>query len=642
MKSLNHFRPAMKALAMTMVVGAMFFLASCDEKDPVFPAPTVTVGTTTAQGLANAKVTTAVTIDSPAGGKTLNILVAGPSAPTIPSVALDGTESQTVNVEFTIPATAVAGNIYVLTFQAIDNKDQNSTVGLLTVTVSSVPSKTIVDVSADITTNTTWTKDKIYKLTKIINVGTDTKDVAGNGNLPTVKTTAILTIEAGTVIYGASGTPGGGLVIHRGSKIIAEGTAALPIVFTSAKAPGSRQAGDWAGLVLCGKATNNTKTSLSTGAVGVDELEGGYGAFHGDGANSNDADNSGSLKYVRVEFAGYPINPNQEINGITFGSVGSATTVDYVQVSYSNDDSFEWFGGKVKAKHLISYKAIDDDFDTDFGFQGIVQYGLALRDNNFADQSGSNGFESDNNGAGNSDTPLTDATFANMTIIGGKQLSNTSLNIQFQNGAQIRRNSRIDILNSFITGFPNGIYIDNALPGSVAAAEAGDLKLKKNILAGVEGWGGNGFGTAATADEQAALGVAAGANHGVAPRGFSFVSGVGAFSAGVFAVTTPATISTKAGITWFTDASANKAYSKWNHTDLKLSGNMWDPASNGGASFSPAAGSTMLTFGADNLAGLTGVDDVDYVGAFDTGASADWTASWANWSPQNKDYSVQN
>ena len=133
---------------------------------------------------------------------------------------------------------------------------------------------------------------------------------------------------------------------------------------------------------------------------------------------------------------------NQEINGITFGSVGSGTTIDHVQVTYANDDSYEWFGGTVNAKNLISYKGVDDDFDTDNGFSGKVQFGLAIRDKNTADQSGSNGFESDNDSGGNPKIPFTSAQFSNMTILGGKATNATSLNIQFQNGAQIRRNSK--------------------------------------------------------------------------------------------------------------------------------------------------------------------------------------------------------
>ena len=105
---------------------------------------------------------------------------------------------------------------------------------------------------------------------------------------------------------------------------------------------------------------------------------------------ADDADNSGALSYVRIEFAGYPFQKDKEINGLTLGSVGSGTEIDHVQVSYSNDDSFEWFGGTVNCKYLVAYKGWDDDFDTDNGFSGKVQYGLSLRDSKIADTSQSN------------------------------------------------------------------------------------------------------------------------------------------------------------------------------------------------------------------------------------------------------------
>lgn len=638
MKSQNLFRPAIKAVAMMMVAASMVFMSSCkdDNEDPTFPAPTISVSTTTASGLAGAKVTTSVVVDSPAGGKTLNILVNGASNASLPAVTLDGSESQTVPVEFTIPENAATGTNYVLTFTSIDKKDQNSNVGIFTVTVSDVPSKPLVQVTADITTNTTWTKGNIYVLTKLIRVGTDVRPGgATSGVAPEITATATLTIEAGTVIYGQPGTPGGGLIIQRGSKIIAEGTASEPIVFTSSKAPGSRVAGDWAGLVICGKAFNNSRGSASTGTNGIEELEGAYGAFHGAGEASDNEDNSGVLKYVRVEFAGYPINPNQEINGITFGSVGAGTTIDNVQVSYSNDDSYEWFGGAVNAKHLIAYKGIDDDFDTDNGFSGKVQFGLGLRDASYADQSGSNGFESDNDSGGTSNTPITNATFSNMTIIGGKAAKNTTINLQFQNGAQIRRNSQQDIINSFFTAYPNGIYVDNQLPGTVANATNGDLVLKNNVLAGVDGWGANGFGSAATADEQTVLGLsAAGSNHANNPRGFMVNVGVGAFSGGAFTLTTPAQINSKNGLPWFLDSNAVVA--KWTDATLGLNANIFDALS-GAPTFVPATGSILLEGG--SVSGYTGFDDVSYRGAF---GATDWTTGWANWTPQLTDYSKAN
>jgi len=622
-----------------MATAILMFAFACSE-DPATPelkpAPTLSLSDATATGLAGSTVSTSVTVDAPEGGNKLNILLNGVADNSLPAVSLNGSTSQTVEVSFDIPADATEGTIYNITFSATDSKDQVSDSELFRVTVSSIPAKPIVDVSGTITTDTHWTADNIYRLNGFVRVGEDLKPAAGVVE-PVIGATATLTIDAGTVIYGKTGTPGGALIVQRGSKIVALGTADAPIVFTSEKDPGTRRGGDWSGVVLCGRGPNNLKASASTGVDGVEELEGAYGGYHGGGASPIADDNSGSLSYVRIEFAGYPINPNQEVNGLTLGSIGSGTTLDHIQVTYANDDSYEWFGGTVNASHLIAYKGIDDDFDTDNGFSGKVQFGLGIRDALIADQSGSNGFESDNDAAGSTNTPFTDATFSNMTIIGGKATSGTTINIQFQNGAQIRRNSKQDVINSFITGYPNGIFIDNALgtPGTVANVQNAELLLNNNILAGVSGWGGNGFGSAANAGEIAALGLAAaGSNHPNAPKGRVVAAGTGSFSNGTFTYTTELGITTDATRTaaeWF--ATGNILKAGWNDATLGINSSIFEPL-NGTPTLLPAAGSILLT-GAD-FTGYTGFQAVDYKGAF---GNTDWTLGWTNWNPQITDYS---
>lgn len=296
---------------------------------------------------------------------------------------------------------------------------------------------------------------------------------------------AILTIEPGTKIVGENGK-NGGLIITRSCKIIADGTAEKPIIFTSEAA--TPQRGDWAGLVILGNAPTN---SSFNGVQGVGEIEGGINNSDGLGLYGtpatqaqNPADNSGILRYVRIEYAGFAFLPDKEINGLTFGGVGNQTVVDYVQVSYANDDSFEWFGGTVNCKHLISFRTLDDDFDTDNGYSGKVQFGISLRDSAVADISKSEAFESDNDANGSSLLPQTSAIFSNMTVMGPKEnLGNTGNNL-FVWGAQIRRNSSLSLFNSIIMGYPNGLYIDatkgvptdNNIPGSLFA--------QNNIIAG--------------------------------------------------------------------------------------------------------------------------------------------------------------
>src|SRR6476659_5517651 len=272
---------------------------------------------------------------------------------------------------------------------------------------------------------------------------------------------AILTIEPGTKIVGELNRQGG-LIITRSSKIIADGTPDKPIIFTSEAS--SPQRGDWSGIILLGNAPTN---SSFNGVQGIGEIEGGVNNSDGLGLygtpitqSQNPADNSGILRYVRIEYAGYAFLPDKEINGLTFGGVGSGTVVDYVQVSYANDDSFEWFGGTVNCKHLISYRTLDDDFDTDNGFSGTVQFGICLRDSSVADISKSEAFESDNDANGSTLTPQTKAVFSNMTVIGPRENPGSLGNSLFLAGAQIRRNSSESIFNSIIMGWPTGLLLD--------------------------------------------------------------------------------------------------------------------------------------------------------------------------------------
>jgi hypothetical protein len=292
-------------------------------------------------------------------------------------------------------------------------------------------------VSADITTNTTWSgvillQNKIY-----------------------VKNNATLTIAPGTIIRGDKVTQGS-LIITRGAKINAQGTSTQPIIFTSNEAVGNRNEGDWGGIVLLGLARNNQPGGVANieGIVATTDTQYG-GAF--------DNDNSGTIKYVRIEFAGIALEPNKEINGITFGSVGSATTVDYVQVSFSGDDSFEWFGGTVNCKHLIAYRGLDDDFDTDFGYRGKVQFALSIRDKDLSDAAGdSNSFESDNDAAGSVAQPKTMPIFSNVTLVGPKGNGTITLPVgeKFEKAFRLRRNTSTSVLNSLVTGWEKGLSIE--------------------------------------------------------------------------------------------------------------------------------------------------------------------------------------
>lgn len=390
---------------------------------------------------------------------------------------------------------------------------------------------------------------------------------------------AILTIPAGTVIKGDKATMGS-LIIEKGGKIDAQGSSSNPIVFTSNQEIGARTYGDWGGIILCGKAIIN-----QTG--GSAQVEGGPRSTYG---GNDNADNSGTLKYVRIEFAGYPFQPDKEINGLTFCGVGSGTTIDYIQVSYCADDSYEWFGGKVNCKHLIAFRGLDDEFDTDNGFSGNLQYLLGLRDYRKADVSGSNGFESDNDAAGDGNLPITSPVFSNVTLIGPLDTTTkSSYSSDFKRAMHLRRNTKLSVFNSVFAGWPVGLYLDGS--NTWANAQSSELQIKNSALVGMI------------------------SNYGV-PSGSSFTS-----------------LDVQ---TWYTDASRN------NKTFIgplaaKIKGSFLTSNEATAPIVLPLTGSPLLS-GADftdsKISGSF-FSATTFIGAF---GSEDWTAGWVNWNPQQTAY----
>ena len=434
---MNRF--LLKGLASMFALAVMFGTVSCsddDEKEGTIAVSAVAVNPTTAAVKPGATVTLSATVTpEDATDKTITWSSSDAKGATVDGGKVTGVAEGTA----TITATTKSG-------------DKTAT---CTVTVSEDAPAVIEDtlegnITADRTisaANKNFLKGFVY-----------------------VKSGATLTIEAGSVIKGisvASGERAASLIIEPGAKIIAEGTVDKPIVFTSDKEPGKRVTGDWGGLIICGNARVN-RTNQPT-------IEGGPGTHYGNTTSDEfNGESSGKLKYVRIEFAGYPLEPDKEINGLTFGGVGSGTEVEFVQVSYSNDDSYEWFGGTVNAKHLIAYKGWDDDFDTDYGYTGKLQFLLSVRDKDIADTSDSNGFESDNDGDGSTNTPFTKPVFSNVTLIGpfyGKVSDRTQAEVEAKtadaaNGAKggkyqaamhLRRNSSLNVYNSVFTGWPYGL-----------------------------------------------------------------------------------------------------------------------------------------------------------------------------------------
>lgn len=437
------------------------------------------------------------------------------------------------------------------------------------------PANGVVEVSGDIATATTWTADKIYLLKGNV-------FVTGNSTL---------TIEPGTIIKGDKGTKGA-LIITRGAKISAIGTVDKPIVFTSNIAAGGRSPGDWGGLILLGKGINNLGTSVPIEGISDATDK----AKHG---GTDNTDNSGTLKYVRVEYAGVALGPDNEINGITFGSVGSGTTVEYVQVYRSGDDAFEWFGGAVNAKHILAVATWDDDFDTDNGYAGKIQFGVAQRLAGVADVSGSNGFESDNISTGTPVDPKTSAVFSNMTILGPVSLAsgNPTINANYQHAAQIRRNSTISILNSVFAGYTEGVFYDDALATSTTANSSSSFLSGASVFANNIVAGSNGKGNQIKASNATALAAIT-----------AKITLNNIFSPDVY------------GAAFYVDPYKYSA-------DLVATSRIGIPNFAMSAT-SPAATGALFT---DAKVTDTFFEKVAYKGAFGT---TDWTAGWANYNPQ--------
>jgi hypothetical protein len=287
-----------------------------------------------------------------------------------------------------------------------------------------IPSSTTL--TGTINTTTTLTADKVWTLKGYVYVTDGAK----------------LIIQPGTTII-SDISEKGALCIERGAQIIAEGTATKPIVFTSGRPAGERTPGDWGGIVILGRAkTNRTSEPI---------IEGGIGRPFG---GTNDLDNSGVLKYVRIEYAGIAAMPNSEINALTLGGVGSGTIIENVQTIYANDDAFEFFGGTVNARNLYAYATADDDFDFDFGYTGTITNGVAKRDPQFVDNGDAgNGIECDNDGTGSTATPYTHPKLFNMILIG----PNTSTALANHNlGLRFRRATQFTMKNSIIWGWMKG------------------------------------------------------------------------------------------------------------------------------------------------------------------------------------------
>lgn len=311
----------------------------------------------------------------------------------------------------------------------------------------------VTAVSGDITSNTTWSG--VIELDGIV----------------AVKDGATLTIQPGTYIKAkphADTSATGVLVVTKTGKINAVGTATQPIVFTSYNLLDNNksttaQPGDFGGVVLLGDAPVNTEKTNNVIEGLTDQSDLTKYQYGG----SNTAHNAGTLKYVRIEFAGrvLPTGPDgngNEINGLTSGGVGSGTVLDHIQVSYGQDDAFEFFGGTVNASNLVAFAYDDDGFDFDNGYTGTLTNALSLADYNSTHSNSkgnpdSNGIELDNNAAGASTALLTHPTINNLTIVGAEDGTEGA---KYKSGILVRRHGQLTLNDAVVTGYPTGIKVE--------------------------------------------------------------------------------------------------------------------------------------------------------------------------------------
>ncbi len=307
-----------------------------------------------------------------------------------------------------------------------------------------------VNVPRTIVANTTWTKDNTYFLQ----------------GYTFVTNNAMLTIEPGTVVKGKVSTGAGAaaLIITRGSKLMADGTAGAPIIFTSELDNldgnlGITDTGLWGGVIVLGNARINSRAnSQPAGTPAQDQIEGlsvtgpeiALATFGG----TNDTDNSGVIRYVSIRHGGAQIGGDNEINGLTFGGVGSGTTVEYVEVFANKDDGFEWFGGTVNARYLVSAFGNDDAIDFDQGFRGNIQFVFSIQSDISTDR-GDKGIEWDGATAPLDASPKGVVTIANVTMIGVGPSggANTAVNI--------RDNVEAKLYNSIFVNFTRGLDVED-------------------------------------------------------------------------------------------------------------------------------------------------------------------------------------
>ena len=446
---------------MLLMAGLALAFLGCDDDDPAVGAPIITVPGSVVVVSTDGSIDISFIVDVPGGFQSASVS-ADSGSPVISSQPSTGSTSGTIVVTYTAPSNEGTATISLTVTDAAGTSSTNTAAVEIDASVAPVIT---VSPSVDGVGTVTWTKDNIYLLDGFIYVN--------DGQT--------LTIEAGTII---KGTPGEGaeasaLIVARGGTIMAEGTAAEPIIFTSQAddiQPGEivgtipvTQRGLWGGVIILGKAGLNTIPNVQQiEGIPVTETRGQYGG-------TEDDDNSGVLRYVSIRHGGSEIGEGNEINGLTLGGVGSGTTVDFVEVIANLDDGFEWFGGTVNTSHLISAYCGDDAMDYDQGWRGNNQFWFV-----FQDAEGDRGGEHDGGTDPETGTPFATPKIFNATFIGGGD--NRALTLRDNAGGEYH--------NSIFSNYGKGIDVEDlaATDGdSYNQLKIGNLKLNNLLFSGVRG-----------------------------------------------------------------------------------------------------------------------------------------------------------
>ena len=392
------------------------------------------------------------------------------------------------------PAVTIPNELGMHTF-VVELRDYTGTHPLKTSYMKIAVVNSVQTLTGDITTSRTLTNDTQWTVSGIV----------------TVKNGAVLTVQPGTIVYGATATAGSGsvLLVSREGRIEAAGTQARPIIFTSSRAFGQRQRGDWGGILMLGKAPINVGANITSGAT-CSGTTGGCnnpaGSFYIEGLTTNPdglyggtdpAHSCGTMTYVRIEYSGIQLSPNNETNSFTWAGCGTGTTAHHLQAIYGGDDSFEWFGGTMDTKYMIGGMSADDYADFQLGTVGRAQFGIFYQS---PDQRGNRGVEGDNSEYNAAATPISNPTFYNMTFFGSGQVAFDEPGVS--PGIFLRRGSRGTFNNMVVSNFADPcINVSDAT--TQAQADAGNVKMD-----GILCWKNNRTTSTAANTLQAEMGTA--------------------------------------------------------------------------------------------------------------------------------------